>query len=567
MPPGGPVTQGKTMRERARLTMKDVSKAYDGRAVLDQVSLTVRPGERACVIGENGSGKSTLLRLMAGEEAPDTGVITISAPGGTGHLDQTLERTLGLGPGHTVGDAVDTALAELRDLERRMRQAEASLADADEAGLAAYGELLTAFEERGGYEADARTDAALHALGLGGLTPGRRLGSLSGGEQSRLSLACVLAASPELLLLDEPTNHLDRQATEWLEEQLRGHRGTVVAVTHDRAFLERVATTILEVDRDTRAVHRHGDGWAGHRAAKAAARRRREQEYEQWLDELARTRELVAASGQRLAATGKDPRQGFGKHRRSHEAKLSGRVRAARQRLERLEREPVAAPVPPLRFTARPRTSGRSGLLAELTDIGVGDRLRLAGLRLEPGQRLLVTGPNGAGKTTLLRVLAGELRPDEGTVRHGERVTIGHLAQELPAVPPRGPLLSAYAAGRPGPPEEFADELLGLGLFREVDLDVPVPALSVGQQRRLQLARLLASPADLLVLDEPTNHMAPDLMEELEEALAAYEGAVVAVSHDRRFCDAFTGDRLELRAGRAVEHGGSAGRDGGTASS
>jgi macrolide transport system ATP-binding/permease protein len=154
----------------------------------------------------------------------------------------------------------------------------------------------------------------------------------------------VLAASPELLLLDEPTNHLDRQAAEWLEERLRGHRGTVVAVTHDRAFLERVATTVLEVDHDTRTVRRHGDGWAGYRAAHAAARRRREQRYEEWLGELARTRELVESSGQRLAATGKDPRQGFGKHRRSHEAKLSGRIRAARQRLERLEREPVAAP-------------------------------------------------------------------------------------------------------------------------------------------------------------------------------------------------------------------------------
>jgi macrolide transport system ATP-binding/permease protein len=360
----------------------------------------------------------------------------------------------------------------------------------------------------------------------------------------------VLAASPELLLLDEPTNHLDRQAAEWLEERLRGHRGTVVAVTHDRAFLERVATTVLEVDHDTRTVRRHGDGWAGYRAAHAAARRRREQRYEEWLGELARTRELVESSGQRLAATGKDPRQGFGKHRRSHEAKLSGRIRAARQRLERLEREPVAAPAPPLRFAARPVTAGRAGLLAELTDVVVGERLRLDSLRVESGQRLLVTGPNGAGKTTLLRVLAGELRPDAGTVRHQERLRIGYLAQELPAGRPHGPLLSAYAAGRRGLPEEYADELLGLGLFRAEDLDVPVADLSVGQQRRLELARLVSAPADLLVLDEPTNHMAPGLMEEVEQALEAYGGAVVVVSHDRRLCGRFTGERLELRAGR-----------------
>jgi macrolide transport system ATP-binding/permease protein len=533
----------------AQLTMKDVSKAYQGRAVLEQVSLTVRPGERAGVIGENGSGKSTLLRLIAGE-TPDTGEITVAAPGGTGHLAQTLDRTFGLGPEHTVQDVVDAALAELRGIERRLRQAEARLADADDDGLAAYGELLTAFEERGGYEADARVDATLHGLGLAGIGRWRSLRTLSGGEQSRLALAGVLAASPELLLLDEPTNHLDRQAAEWLEDRLRGHRGTVVAVTHDRAFLERVATTVLEVDHDTRTVRRHGDGWAGHRAAHAAARRRREQRYEEWLGELARTRELVESSGQRLTATGKDPRQGFGKHRRSHEAKLSGRIRAARQRLERLEREPVAAPAPPLRFAARPVTAGRSGLLAELTDVAVGERLRLDSLRVESGQRLLVTGPNGAGKTTLLRVLAGELRPDAGTVRHQERLRIGYLTQELPAGRPRGPLLSAYAAGRRGLPEEYADELLGLGLFRAEDLDVPVADLSVGQQRRLELARLVSAPADLLVLDEPTNHMAPGLMEEVEQALEAYGGAVVVVSHDRRLCGRFTGERLELRAGR-----------------
>ncbi|MEV6397741.1 ribosomal protection-like ABC-F family protein [Streptomyces sp. NPDC051907] len=545
------------MRARAHMTIKDVSKTYGDRSVLDQVSLTVSPGERAGVIGENGSGKSTLLRLLAGAEQPDSGEVSVLAPGGIGYLPQTLA----LDPALAVQDAVDLALAELRDIERRLRQAEEALAeagqdageDSGEEQLAAYGELLTAYEERGGYEADARVDAALHGLGLGHIARERVLGSLSGGEQSRLQLACVLAAAPEVLLLDEPTNHLDRQAVEWLEDRLRAHRGTVVAVTHDRAFLERVATAILEVDRDTRAVTRYGDGWDGYRTAKAAARRRWEQDRREWLEEVARTQELVAAAGQRLAATGKDPRQGFGKHRRSHEAKLSGHVRAARQRLHRLQQAPVPAPPEPLRFSARPTTGGEAPaeVLAELAGIAVGDRLRLAGpLRIEPGGRLLVTGPNGAGKTTLLRVLAGDLRPDEGAVLRADRVRIGYLPQELPASPTRRPLLAAFAAGRRGLPEEHAEELLGLGLFREEDLAVPVAALSVGQQRRLELARLLTRPADLLVLDEPTNHVALSLVEELEEALAAYEGAIVVVSHDRRFRRGFSGDRLELVSGR-----------------
>ncbi|MEV7491658.1 ABC-F family ATP-binding cassette domain-containing protein [Streptomyces anulatus] len=576
-------------RDRAQLAMKDVSKAYGDRSVLDQVTLTVRPGEKTAVIGENGSGKSTLLRLLAGVEQPDTGEITVRFPGGTGYLAQTLD----LDPADTVQDAVDAALAELRDLEHRIREAEAGLSErkpgdpgpTDEE-LAAYGDLLTAYEDRDGYRADARTEAALHGLGLAHLTRDRALATLSGGEQSRLALACVLAAAPELLLLDEPTNHLDARAVGWLEDHLRGHRGTVVAITHDRAFLERVTSVILEVDRDLRTVTRYGDGWEGYRTAKAAARRRWAQEHEEYLTDLARTEELVEAAGARLAATGGDPKQGFGKHRRSHEAKLSGQVRAARTRLDALRRSPVPPPPRPLAFTGRPAvtdgtgtadrdgtgtpdsvrtatgagtgdrdgtatgtgTGDRARPLVELDAVSVGERLRLPSLRVASGARLLVTGENGAGKTTLLRVLAGDLTPDTGTVTR--RARIGYLPQELPARPTRRTLLATFAAGRPGFPDEYADELLALGLFRPEDLDVPVASLSVGQQRRLALARLVTRPADLLVLDEPTNHIALSLVEELEQALDQYPGAVVVVSHDRSFRARFTGDVLELRAGR-----------------
>lgn len=539
--------------DRAQLTMKDVSKAYGDRTVLDQVSLTVRPGDRVGVIGENGSGKSTLLRLMAGAEKPDTGDVTVRFHIGIGHLSQTLA----LGATHTVQDAVDAALAELRELEQRIRTAEAALAMSEtptEAELAAYGDLLTAYEERDGYRADARVDAALHGLGIGHLTRDRSLGTLSGGEQSRLALACVLASAPELLLLDEPTNHLDLHATNWLEDHLRAHRGTLVVITHDRAFLERTTTVILEVDRDLRSVVRYGDGWDGYRSAKAAARRRWAQDHQAWLDELARTQELADAAGRRLAGTGKDPHEGWGKHRRSHEAKLSGQVRAARTRLDELRRSPVPAPPQPLRFTAELTVAAdgepHQEPLAELDSVVVGDRLDLPAWQVTPGQRLLVTGPNGAGKTTLLRVLAGDLRPDRGTVRR--RARIGYLPQELPARPTRRTLLATFAAGRPGHPENWAEHLLALDLFRPEDLTVPVAALSVGQQRRLAIARLVTRPADLLVLDEPTNHIALDLVEELEAALAQYRGAVVVVSHDRSFRSRFVGDRLELRAGRPV---------------
>ncbi|MQY16148.1 Energy-dependent translational throttle protein EttA [Streptomyces sp. RB5] len=532
------------MRARAQSALHDVSKSYGTRTILDRITLTLRPGEKAAVIGENGSGKSTLLRLLAGAEKPDSGEVTVHAPGGVGHLAQTLD----LDPSRTVRDAVDAALADLRALEERLRAAEETLGE-DEASLTAYGDLLTAYEQRGGYDADARVDTALHALGLARITRDRRLGTLSGGELSRLALACVLASAPELLLLDEPTNHLDRDAVAWLEERLTAHHGTLVVITHDRAFLERVATVILEVDRDTRSVTRYGDGWDGYRAAKAAARRRWAQRYEEWLAELAGTEELVEAAGRRLAGTGGDPRQGFGKHRRSHEAKLGGQVRAARRRLVELRAAPVPPPPEPLRFAAG-MTAGPGDDGVRLDGVRVGERLRVDALAVPAGGRLLVAGPNGAGKTTLLRVLAGDLRPDAGTVRRPGRV--GYLAQEVPVRGARGTVLEAYAAGRPGFAEEYAEGLLALGLFREEDFGVPAADLSVGQRRRLALARLVSVPAELLVLDEPTNHLALDLVGDLEAALAAYPGTVVAVSHDPAFRAGFGGETLELRDGRVV---------------
>ncbi|MFD9791611.1 ribosomal protection-like ABC-F family protein [Streptomyces sp. NPDC059070] len=543
----------------AQLSVKNVTKSYATRTVLGQLSFAIRPGEKAAVIGENGSGKSTLLRLLAGAETPDTGEITVRFAGGTGHLTQTPA----LDESCTVQDAVDLAFVDLRDMERRLRAAEERLGEATPDELAAYGELLTAYEQRGGYEADARVDMALHGLGLARITRDRVLGSLSGGEQSRLALACVLAAAPELLLLDEPTNHLDAAAVHWLEEHLRAHRGTVVAVTHDRGFLERVATTILEVDRDARTVHRYGDGWSGYRTAKAAARRRAEQDYVDWIQEVSRTEEVLEAAGKRLAATGRDPREGFGKHRRSHEAKLGGHVRAARERLAHLRRNPVTQPSQPLRFTARLTAAQQEHTtkhpLLVLDAVAVGERLLLEGqLAITSGQRLLVTGVNGAGKTTLLRVMAGDLQPDAGTVRRLARV--GYLEQELPVRSTRLGLLAAFAAGRPGPVEEHAEQLLALGLFREEDLHVPVAALSAGQQRRLQIARLVTRPADLLVLDEPTNHIALDLAEDLQAALAVFPGAVVVVSHDRDFRERFAGERLELCGGRRSPVDASGGR-------
>ncbi|MFC7245325.1 ribosomal protection-like ABC-F family protein [Catellatospora aurea] len=532
-----------------QLTLTDVTHRYGDRVVLDRIDLTIRPGERVGVIGDNGSGKSTLLRLVAGRLRPGNGTVTVASPGGVGYLPQTLDL-----PGHaTVQDAVDLALSELRHIEARLRAAERDLDGDDGTRLAAYADLLDLFESRGGYEADSRVEIALHALGRPGLDRGRRLDTLSGGDRARLAIAATLAARPRLLLLDEPTNDLDDTALDWLEQHLLAHRGTVVAVTHDREFLARVTTTVLEVDAG--AVRRHGDGYDGYLAARAADRARQRQRHEQWQADVARHGELLAANADRLAAIPRKGPRGFsgaGAFRaRSRTHGAAGRIRASREQLARLLDDPVPPPPEPLRLSARVT----AGDLAEqppleLVDVAVPGRLRLDALRLAPGERLLVTGPNGSGKSTLLQVIAGEAGPHGGTVRH-RPARLGFLRQHG-AADDRRTLLAAYAAGLPGEPGDYAVALLGLGLFRRDDLAQPVRLLSAGQRRRLELARIVRQPVDLLLLDEPTNHLSPGLVEELASALRDYPGTVVLVTHDRRIRADHTGRELRLAQGAAT---------------
>ncbi|MEU4731253.1 ATP-binding cassette domain-containing protein [Streptomyces sp. NPDC023588] len=520
-----------------QIVLSEVGKSYGAHVVLHRVNCTVRPGERVGVVGDNGSGKSTLLRLLAGREKPDHGEVTVTAPGGVGHLAQTLD----LPPTARVGDAVDLALADLRALERRIRAAESLLHRAGPEELGAYAELLAAHEARGGRDAERRVATTLRHLGeRTPLDPDRRLATLSGGQRSRLALAAALAAEPELLLLDEPTNDLDDEAVAWLEQRLRGHRGTVVAVTHDRLFLDRVTTAVLEVDQDRRTVRRYGNGYAGFLTARAADRARRQREYEEWREEVRRAEELADTHIGRIAAIPRKLPRGFsgaGAFRaRSRTHGAASRIRAARERLHRLTENPVAPPPQPLRFTGR-FTTGSAGVV-ELAGAAVPGRLEPLSLTLEPGERLLVTGPNGAGKSTLLHLLAGELEPARGLVRTPPRV--GLLRQDDPWGRELRSAVEVFG-------QEYAEQVAAHGLLTPHDLTRPVRALSAGQRRKLELARLVARPLDLLLLDEPTNHLAPAVVEELEAALAHFAGTLVLVTHDRRLRAAFPGRRLELQ--------------------
>lgn len=432
-----------------QITALAVSKSFNGRLVLDSVTCSLAAGERTGIIGENGSGKTTLLRLLAGRERPDQGEVVVQAAGGVGYLAQD-ER---LAPQATVQQIIDRALSDLRAVEQRMRRLEAAMADGDESGMAEYGELMTVFELRGGYDADARVERALHSLGLGLVSRDRTVGSLSGGEQVRLRLAAVLAAAPEVLLLDEPTNHLDEGALSWLEEHLRTRRGTTVTVSHDRVFLERVATSLLEVDADRRRVVRYGNGYTGYLAEKTAARQRWAQAYDQWREDVDRLREAAATTA-RQVAPGRPMKDGnkmaYDRAGGRVQQSLASRVRNAEERLRRLLANPVPPPPEPLCFTPVLRARRLQGVVLDTTDIAVADRLDSTSLTVTAGERLLITGPNGAGKSTLLRVLAGEVAPDSGCVTRRGR--IGYLPQEPQPGEPDETVLAAFARGRAGRP-------------------------------------------------------------------------------------------------------------------
>lgn len=541
------------------LKLSGVSHGYGDRQLLAAITLVITAGEHVAIVGENGAGKSTLLRIMAGLETPDEGSVT--SDGRVGYLAQAH----GLPEDFTVGAAIDASLASLRALEAELDRLEAGLADAEDDDLETYGRLQTEYQLREGYAAESRVEAALDRLGLGGLDRHRTLGSLSGGEQERVALACVLADPADILLLDEPTNHLDARGTAWLEDRLAAHRGTVVVVSHDRVLLRKVAGTIIEVDAERLAVARYGNGYDGYLREKAAERQRWVQEYHQWIDAMdAEQRQADTVAGKMGYARKRDgDKMGFDFKAGTWQKAATSKVRNAQERLRRLEASPVDRPPVPLRLNAdlavdadiapAPGLDEPSAVLSA-RGVSVPGRLRPTDFEAWTGDKILITGPNGAGKSTLLSVLAGTLEPAGGSVSRPARV--GYLQQEL-ELPERPSLrlLPAFVAGLGGNIDEHAEALLRLGLFRTSEFHVPVGSLSAGQQRRLALARLLLGGYSTLIVDEPTNHLAPVLVEQLEEALADFTGTLVMVSHDRALRDWFARCAKKSEKSRTDEAG------------
>lgn len=501
-----------------------IEKQFDGHVVLRDVSLVVQDRERIGLIGANGAGKSTFLRIALGEIEPDGGVVSLAKNTSVGYVAQYVitDETI------SVFSFVAESFQDLYELERRMRALEQAMATPEvyedtrrfEAVSAEYDSLQQQFEDAGGYAIEARIRRVLDGLRFPPEMHQLPVQALSGGQKTRLSLARLLAWQPQLLMLDEPTNYLDTDTLTWLEGYLKGYEGAVLLVSHDRYFLDAVATGIVELE-DGRTTRYEGN-YSDYMEQKANREAAELKQYELQQKEIQRLETFVQKNIVRASTT-----------------KRAQSRRKLLEKMTRLEKPNANTPKMAVRFTPR-RMSGKDVLFIEDLVVGYG-AVRTAGpirLNVHSGMRIAIVGPNGIGKTTLLNTLVGRLPALSGHIRFGHHVDLAYYDQEQEDLDDSKTVFRQIHDEHPDFDIYAVRTALARYLFRNNDVDRPVAALSGGERSRLSLCRLMLTGANLLLMDEPTNHLDLLAKEVLEDALADFEGTLIFVSHDRYFIDA-----------------------------
>ncbi|MGH3652602.1 ABC-F family ATP-binding cassette domain-containing protein [Glutamicibacter sp.] len=563
------MTQSQDMRQPDRreqetepdyvCSLQGIAVSFGERDVLTGIDLAISGTDRIAVLGDNGSGKSTLMRVIAGNLVPDHGQRKMNAPGAIAYAAQNPRFAQGM----SVQQVIDSYHQRFRELETLMRVISNRLNDAPEAEaerlMQQLQKVTDLYEAADGYSLAPRLDSALQQLGLGELDRQRPVAQLSGGQSSRLAMACVLCSGAQLILLDEPTNDLDEAAMNWLERTLEKHRGALVLISHDRMFLKCFARSIVEVS-DGQLSH-YGNGYDGYLHAKEQERTAIRVAYDNWVQELERSQNLVDRYASRVAAIPRKQEKssfGHGNFRaRDSSHGSTSKIRQAKSRIDELETHRAPQPAAELAFAMPGSTPGQAGggtLLQVMNAQRSSEpKLSTASFDIKLGERWLVTGPNGAGKSSLLKMLAGELECTEGRIERAANLHCGWLRQEV-GILPGDSLIEAFALATGQYVQDAGASLAKLGLFAPQDFLRHPMALSVGQRRRLELAIAVSTKAQMLFLDEPTNHLSPALVEQLEAALVDYPGTVVTVSHDRRWQQKMREHsvvhRLGVKAGR-----------------
>ena len=501
-----------------------------GHNVLDGLTFQIDQGERVGLLGRNGAGKTTLFRILTGELDHDEGQVSIADRHRLGLISQIPVYPAG----YTVEDVLRSAFARLESLAKEMEALEGRMAagEADPALLRRYGSLTERFEVFGGYDTDVAVNKIANGLSISQEMRSQLFDSLSGGEKTRVNLGRLILEDTDILLLDEPTNHLDLHATEWLEEYIRGFRGTVVAISHDRYFLDRVVTRVVEIENGK------AEFYSGNYSFYAVEKERRYQErLKQYQKEQAKIEQLEKAAEQLRvwAFMGMD--------------KTYRRAVNIERRIERMRTtdKPTKARKMDARFSTAEfhgdEVLGIRNLAKSYGDKHLFDSITL---KVEGGERIALIGDNGTGKSTLIKMIMGELYPDDGRIKLGPQAKPAYLPQIIHFDHPDWNLVENMMASKRGLSAQSARNRLAAYDFRGEDVFKPVSVLSGGEQSRLRLCMLMDGEINFLILDEPTNHLDIASREWIEEAVESYDGTLLFVSHDRYFINRFATRIWEL---------------------